>query len=342
MTTRDRFGHIEATVVVPPFTEAHAARARQVADFLRAHGVWDEREFVTIEIDGLTFVVVDIGMRMLTPRELYNAQGFPPDYQIDGYFDKNADRSQWRAVVGAVLERGAGELRWQQRLSACGPCACRRQLQPPGCKGGGGMTPPEQMDREQPRDPEKARLARLAGIADRCLNDSWSIDAYGRQRNIVTRRSTGEQAVICTIHQAALPDEMDLIAGALENLLLFLELRRRAIVALKERQATGSPAARSTAQGGADAGRRLCGERGDVVCRAAVSSFSGERDPTRDIHDKDHADAALKALIGIASKNSSTARRKRRRRFSVSGQISIYGKKGVRHDGDVAGCRAIA
>lgn len=88
VTTRDRFGHIEATVVVPPFTEAQAARARQVADFLRAHGVWDEREFVTLEINGLTFVVVDIGMRMLTPRELYNAQGFPPDYQIDGYFDK--------------------------------------------------------------------------------------------------------------------------------------------------------------------------------------------------------------------------------------------------------------
>ena len=26
---------------------------------------------------------VDIGLRMLTPRELYNAQGFPPDYEIE-------------------------------------------------------------------------------------------------------------------------------------------------------------------------------------------------------------------------------------------------------------------
>ena len=89
ITTRDRFGHIEATVDVPPFTEAQAVRARLVADFLRAHGVWDEREFVTIEIDGVTFVVVDIGMRMLSPRELFNAQGFPRDYQIDGYFDRS-------------------------------------------------------------------------------------------------------------------------------------------------------------------------------------------------------------------------------------------------------------
>ena len=88
-TTRERFGHVEAIVDVPPFTEAQAARARQVADFLRSHGVWDEREFVTVEIDGVTFVIVDIGMRMLTPRELYNAQGFPRDYKIDGYHDQS-------------------------------------------------------------------------------------------------------------------------------------------------------------------------------------------------------------------------------------------------------------
>lgn len=28
-------------------------------------------------------MIVDIGMRMLSPRELFNAQGFPPDYVID-------------------------------------------------------------------------------------------------------------------------------------------------------------------------------------------------------------------------------------------------------------------
>lgn len=88
VTVRDRFGHVGAMVDIPPFTEAQAARARQVADFMRAHGLWDDREFVTVEVGDITFVVVDIGMRMLTPRELYNAQGFPPDYKIDGYFDR--------------------------------------------------------------------------------------------------------------------------------------------------------------------------------------------------------------------------------------------------------------
>lgn len=83
VTVKDRFGHVEAAVDWPPFTEAVAVRARQVADFLRAHGFWDEREFVTVEIEGETFTIVDIGMRMLTPRELFSAQGFPPDYIID-------------------------------------------------------------------------------------------------------------------------------------------------------------------------------------------------------------------------------------------------------------------
>ncbi|QRM43999.1 DNA cytosine methyltransferase [Rhizobium sp. BG4] len=86
ITTKDRHGHVEARVDVPPFTEDQAERARQVAAFMRAHGFWDDREFVTISIGGETFVIVDIGMRMLTPRELYNAQGFPPGYQIDGAY----------------------------------------------------------------------------------------------------------------------------------------------------------------------------------------------------------------------------------------------------------------
>lgn len=42
----------------------------------------DRFAVVTVTIDTQTFVLVDIGMRMLTPRELANAQGFPADYVI--------------------------------------------------------------------------------------------------------------------------------------------------------------------------------------------------------------------------------------------------------------------
>ena len=180
------------------------------------------------------------------------------------------------------------------------------------------MTTADLAEQTGARDRERARLARLAGIADRCLNDSWLIDAYGMQRNIVARRSTGEQAVICTIHQAALPDEMDLIAGALENLLMFLELRRRAIATLKERQAARPEPAT------ADENCRLRGpmREGDFAANAAMlcveplfHRFLESRDPTRDIHDKDHADAALKALIGIASKKQLNSEREAQAAF---------------------------
>ncbi|QGA57803.1 DNA cytosine methyltransferase [Brucella sp. 2280] len=83
VTTKDRHGHVEAALDVPPFTHAQVDRAREVAAFLRAYGFWDEREFVTIEAGGVVYVIVDIGMRMLVPRELYLAQGFPPDYEIE-------------------------------------------------------------------------------------------------------------------------------------------------------------------------------------------------------------------------------------------------------------------
>ena len=58
-----------------------------MARLLRDHGLWDDREFVTLTIDGTEFVIVDVGMRMLTPRELFNAQGFPPDYVIEGVWE---------------------------------------------------------------------------------------------------------------------------------------------------------------------------------------------------------------------------------------------------------------
>lgn len=43
----------------------------------------DRMGLVTLDIDGQTFAIADIGMRMLTPRERFRAQGFPDDYVID-------------------------------------------------------------------------------------------------------------------------------------------------------------------------------------------------------------------------------------------------------------------
>lgn len=43
----------------------------------------DRFAVVTVTIDAVTYVIVDIGMRMLTRRELANAQGFPAHYVLD-------------------------------------------------------------------------------------------------------------------------------------------------------------------------------------------------------------------------------------------------------------------
>jgi DNA (cytosine-5)-methyltransferase 1 len=42
----------------------------------------DRFGLVTVDIDGASYAIVDIGMRMLTPRERFRAQGFPDSYQI--------------------------------------------------------------------------------------------------------------------------------------------------------------------------------------------------------------------------------------------------------------------
>ncbi|MEI7027138.1 DNA cytosine methyltransferase [Paenibacillus sp. y28] len=47
----------------------------------------DRFGLVLVRIRGVDYVIVDIGMRMLTPRELYRAQGFPESYIINLVFN---------------------------------------------------------------------------------------------------------------------------------------------------------------------------------------------------------------------------------------------------------------
>ena len=46
-------------------------------------------DVLLLEIGGALYYIADIGLRMLSPRELYNAMGFPPDYIIDRDYDGN-------------------------------------------------------------------------------------------------------------------------------------------------------------------------------------------------------------------------------------------------------------
>ena len=54
------------------------------------HTVTTKPRFGLVMVEGQPYEIADIGMRMLQPRELYRAQGFPDAYQIDRGADGRA------------------------------------------------------------------------------------------------------------------------------------------------------------------------------------------------------------------------------------------------------------
>lgn len=87
LPTKDRMGLVQ-TVQVPAATLSpeHTERARLCAQLLHQHlpdQFGEPAEMVLMQHAGMLWVVVDITLRMLKPRELYRAQGFPEHYQID-------------------------------------------------------------------------------------------------------------------------------------------------------------------------------------------------------------------------------------------------------------------
>lgn len=104
-------------VVECQLSPEHAAGAERVAAFLvNYYGngtaldlrdpldtvtTRDRLALVTVHVRGVPYVIVDIGLRMLRPRELYAAQGFPPDYIISHTADGRAlTTSQAVRMVG--------------------------------------------------------------------------------------------------------------------------------------------------------------------------------------------------------------------------------------------------
>ena len=71
-------GEVKTMLAVESYDEQRAAQALA---FLREYCGEDCDGLVTV--DGITYRIVDIGMRMLQPHELYRAQGFPEWYIID-------------------------------------------------------------------------------------------------------------------------------------------------------------------------------------------------------------------------------------------------------------------
>lgn len=79
-----RFSHGIRDVAQPLNTiTASGSAAGLVCAFLSKYCGNEHMEQVTVTIAGQAWAIVDIGLRMLSPRELYRAQGFPDSYVID-------------------------------------------------------------------------------------------------------------------------------------------------------------------------------------------------------------------------------------------------------------------
>lgn len=77
-------GGNHAALIAPFLMKYYSTdQAPRLGDPMHTDTTKDRFGLVTVEIDGATYAIADIGMRMLTPRERFRAQGFPDSYIID-------------------------------------------------------------------------------------------------------------------------------------------------------------------------------------------------------------------------------------------------------------------
>ena len=89
-TSPGHFGEVRAFLVKYYGGESTGQSITEPLDTITTHD-----RFGLVTIQGVDYLIVDIGLRMLEPRELYGCQGFPADYIIDhGYDGKKYSRSE--------------------------------------------------------------------------------------------------------------------------------------------------------------------------------------------------------------------------------------------------------
>ena len=90
-----------ALVVFDPPHLIRAGRTSPLTEPMHTVVSKEKRSLGTVRIGEEGYVITDIGMRMLQPRELYRAQGFPEDYIIDfEYQGKPLPKSAQVQMVG--------------------------------------------------------------------------------------------------------------------------------------------------------------------------------------------------------------------------------------------------
>ena len=121
-------GHFGIVTVKMNRSEINLHHWNEVRELLNAYCGYAiaEDEILLLDVDGTMYFISDIGLRMLTPRELYAANGFPPDYIIDhDYTGKAYGKTKQVARCGNAVPPPFAEALVRANL----PEMCGRRLE---------------------------------------------------------------------------------------------------------------------------------------------------------------------------------------------------------------------
>jgi DNA (cytosine-5)-methyltransferase 1 len=88
------------------------------------HTVTTKDRFGLVTIQGVDYEIVDIGLRMLAPHELYLAQGFPADYVIQEIPDPALLFADGEQVAADPLKLPRVPLTKSAQVRMCGNSVC--------------------------------------------------------------------------------------------------------------------------------------------------------------------------------------------------------------------------
>ncbi len=81
-----------AALLAPYYGSGSGKTGRDLRDPSPTVTTNDRLSLITVHLDGEPYIITDIGMRMLQPRELFRAQGFPDAYEIEYGIDADGCR----------------------------------------------------------------------------------------------------------------------------------------------------------------------------------------------------------------------------------------------------------
>lgn len=121
-------GHFGIVTVKMSQSEMNLHHWNEVRELLNAYCGYAiaADEILLLDVNGTMYFISDIGLRMLTPRELYAANGFPPDYIIDhDYTGKAYGKTKQVARCGNAVPPPFAEALVRANL----PEMCGRQFE---------------------------------------------------------------------------------------------------------------------------------------------------------------------------------------------------------------------